>query len=227
VAFGSVTPSASVLSAARALAPRWLLDVMRSSANSRHGLRLCGDLERASTAAQLHNEPGTPLSRRLWQDVSRESLPALLRYEDRNSMRFGIEARVPFLDFRLVELSLSLPDRLRICGGMTKVVLRRAMAGRLPVEILDRRDKVGFAAPQNVWMSGAQDEIRRFLLPDSQVIRRGWVRPEDVRQVLADSSRGGRAQQLAWRMWILEAWLQEYWPTMWQPPAAHQASVRQ
>ena len=86
--------------------------------------------------------------------VKGASLPRLLRYEDRNSMAHSIEARVPFLDHRLVEFNLGLWDRHKTIGGDTKRVLRRAMAGRLPEGVRQRRDKLNFATPEQRWFRG-------------------------------------------------------------------------
>jgi asparagine synthase (glutamine-hydrolysing) len=69
-------------------------------------------------------------------------------------MAHSREARVPFLDHRLVELAASLPVELKLAGGETKVVLRRALADLLPREILERRDKLGFATPEAAWLRG-------------------------------------------------------------------------
>lgn len=80
------------------------------------------------------------------------SLPALLRYEDRNSMAFSIESRVPFLDTRLVEFVLGLPEKLIYKEGLRKVILRKAMKKVLPEEISNRRDKMGFVTPEEVWL---------------------------------------------------------------------------
>ncbi len=82
------------------------------------------------------------------------NLQMLLHWEDRNSMAHGIEARVPFLDHPLVEFSLALGNRHKIVDGATKSVLRRAMVGVLPRQILDRHDKLGFATPEQVWFRG-------------------------------------------------------------------------
>jgi asparagine synthase (glutamine-hydrolysing) len=82
------------------------------------------------------------------------SLPMLLRYEDRNSMAHSIEARVPFLDHRLVEFTLRLWDRHKIVGGDTKRVLRAAMKGILPEQVRNRHDKLGFATPEATWFRG-------------------------------------------------------------------------
>ena len=78
------------------------------------------------------------------EGLLRTSLPALLRYEDRNSMAFSLEARTPFLDYRLVERALGLPSSDLVRGGWTKAILRDGMAGLLPDDVRLRRDKVGF-----------------------------------------------------------------------------------
>lgn len=78
-------------------------------------------------------------------------LEHLLKWEDHNSMWFSLEARVPFLDHRLVEKTLVLPGEQVIRHGMTKNILREAMKGILPEKIRLRRDKVGFDTPQDKW----------------------------------------------------------------------------
>ena len=97
----------------------------RSVSRGRYGMRVEPILRRAGTLTRQSNERGTFLARRLWQDLT--GISPLLRYEDRNSMAFGIESRVPFLDVNLMELAVRLPDRLRVGDGTTKVVLRRSM----------------------------------------------------------------------------------------------------
>jgi asparagine synthase (glutamine-hydrolysing) len=86
--------------------------------------------------------------------VHGSNLPMLLHWEDRNSMAHGIEARVPFLDHRLVEFSLGLAPDNKFSGGDTKRVLRDAMIGVLPEAVRQRRDKLGFATPEQVWLQG-------------------------------------------------------------------------
>lgn len=84
----------------------------------------------------------------------RTNLPALLRFEDRNSMAFSVEARVPFLDHRLVEYAFALPSEFKMRGGYPKRVLRDAMQGTLPEPIRMRARKMGFATPERAWQSG-------------------------------------------------------------------------
>src|SRR6185437_4774710 len=85
------------------------------------------------------------------RDALRRSLPELLRYEDRSSMAFSIESRVPFLDHPLVEFVLSLLTAYKIHAGWSKFVERRAGDDLVPSEIVWRRDKLGFATPQQTW----------------------------------------------------------------------------
>jgi asparagine synthase (glutamine-hydrolysing) len=96
-------------------------------------------------------------------EALRHSLPELLRYEDRSSMAFSIESRVPFLDHPLVELVLSLPTDFKIHDGWSKFVQRKAGEGLLPNEIVWRRDKLGFGTPQQAWKDALADPLRRFI----------------------------------------------------------------
>jgi asparagine synthase (glutamine-hydrolysing) len=89
------------------------------------------------------------------------NLAMLLHWEDRNSMAHSIEARVPFLDHRLVEFSIALGERHKMVGGDTKRVLRRAMDGILPVQVRYRRDKLGFTTPEEDWFRGPLRELVR------------------------------------------------------------------
>jgi asparagine synthase (glutamine-hydrolysing) len=100
----------------------------------------------------------------LLRTISETSLPHLLRYEDRNSMAFSIENRVPFLTVPLAEFILSLPERYIIAlDGTSKAVFRRAMRGLVPDEILNRRDKIGFRTPERKWLSAVDHWVQGIL----------------------------------------------------------------
>jgi asparagine synthase (glutamine-hydrolysing) len=87
-------------------------------------------------------------------DSVRETLPNLLRYEDRNSMAFSIESRVPFLTPALVSFMLALPEEYIIApDGTSKAVFRKAMKGIVPDSILERKDKIGFTTPESGWLT--------------------------------------------------------------------------
>src|SRR5690625_7783021 len=79
------------------------------------------------------------LKERLLQDTFRSSLPSLLRYEDKNTMRFGIEGRVPFVDKELLKFLFSLDESAIIADGWNKRILREAMDGILPDRSEERR----------------------------------------------------------------------------------------
>jgi len=131
----------------------------------------------------------------------------LLRYEDRNSMAHGIEARVPFLDHRLIEFCLELGDQHKITGADTKRVLRRAMAGLLPESVLHRRDKLGFATPEETWFrgplrpqieAGIEATLKRY--PD-------LFNVPAVRQHTADMLSGARPFDFSlWRIHVFGQW---------------------
>lgn len=100
----------------------------------------------------------------LHDTLCRTSIPHLLRYEDRNSMRFSVESRVPFLNPRLVSYVYQLPDKYLISEqGITKYIFRRAMQGIVPDAILERRDKIGFATPQRAWLQAIASEVKRII----------------------------------------------------------------
>lgn len=93
------------------------------------------------------------LKTRLYTDLMLGHLQELLRYTDRNSMAHSREVRLPFLDHRLIEFCLRLPDTFLYRHGESKWILRSSLRGLVPDEILDRRDKVGFATPWAQWWS--------------------------------------------------------------------------
>jgi asparagine synthase (glutamine-hydrolysing) len=92
------------------------------------------------------------LNQALCLDETKYNLQQLLKYEDRNAMRFGIESRVPFTDYRLVEYVLNIPACYKIRNGWTKYILRKAAETLLPKETVWRRDKIAFETPEKKWL---------------------------------------------------------------------------
>lgn len=86
-------------------------------------------------------------------EIQKTQLPHLLKYEDKNSMANSVETRLPFLDYRCVELAVSLPNEYKIKEGWTKNILRKAINGHLPKEIVWRKNKLGFNAPEKTWLN--------------------------------------------------------------------------
>jgi asparagine synthase (glutamine-hydrolysing) len=92
-------------------------------------------------------------------EIESSQLPHLLKYEDRNSMANSIESRLPFLDYKLVELSLNTNNSLKIKDGWTKFILRKAAETILPKEIVWRKNKLGFNAPEKTWTKEFENEM--------------------------------------------------------------------
>ncbi len=143
----------------------------------------------------------------LYQTIVRDTIPGLLHYEDRNSMAYGIEARVPFLDHRLVEFALGVPAGLKIRPPETKWFMRRAVRGLLPDEVVDRRDKLGYPTPFAAWLRGPlRSEIEAFLF--DRVIRREWLDPGRVRQMWRYHQQGWANFDAAiYRLITAEQWI--------------------
>jgi asparagine synthase (glutamine-hydrolysing) len=142
---------------------------------------------------------------------TRGSLPALLRYEDRNSMAFGVEARVPFLDYRLVEYVFRAPNALRLQDGLGKRVLREATRGLIPEAVRRRRDKIGFNTPEVAWLRGPARETTERILGSPSLARRGYLRPQVVRDLTAQFMGGAPVSAaLIWRWLNLELWLRTF-----------------
>jgi asparagine synthase (glutamine-hydrolysing) len=120
----------------------------------RGGLRAVpAELHLAGDGDVLPREWG-PLNRRLYRMFHGTVLPTILRNFDRVSMAHGIEVRMPFMDWRLVTYTMALPDASKSSDGYTKMVARRAMAGRMPESIRMGRRKVGFNSPMPEWLNG-------------------------------------------------------------------------
>jgi asparagine synthase (glutamine-hydrolysing) len=115
----------------------------------------------------IYDKPGRRMMCSLASSMRQRGLPALLRHADRNSMRFSIESRVPFLTHQLADFALGLPEEYLVSlQGESKHLLRAAMRGIVPDEVLDRRDKIGFATPEKEWLLGIADTIRGWLVED-------------------------------------------------------------
>ena len=170
--------------------------------------RLSGS--RDATTAKPPPDFPSALSRQLAFDTQQRLLPSLLRYEDRSSMAFSIETRLPFLDYRLVEFVFSLPDEQRLDGMTTKAILRRSLALRIPPMVLERRDKMGFETPTDLWFRKPfASELRRRLLGPGPL--HDWVDPMVLRVELEEYLAGRRAIGLqVWRWLSLESWARRF-----------------
>jgi asparagine synthase (glutamine-hydrolysing) len=139
-----------------------------------------------------------------WQTTTQ--LPEFLRYADRNSMAFGREVRLPFLDHRLVEFCFGLGPDLLLNKAVTKVILREGMRGIVPDAILDRKDKLAYAPPQKQWNRGVLRPWLEQMLCSAER-RTDVFNPRAVAKTRERLSRGG-SDRLLWRVASTEAWFQ-------------------
>jgi len=156
---------------------------------------------------------GSSMADRQWMDYKSYSVPYLTHYEDRMSMAFGREIRLPFLDYRLVEYMLNAPIELKLFKGWTKYLLRVAYKELLPQEITWRKDKQGFTNPQEEWLrKELKPQVESYFGSSSLIFQYDLV----DRKRLLDKYRGycqGRGN--IWYREIfnplgLEVWLREF-----------------
>jgi asparagine synthase (glutamine-hydrolysing) len=120
-------------------------------------------------------------------------------------MAFGIEARTPFLDYRLVEHAMALPAEALVRGGWSKAILRDAMSGVLPETVRLRRDKLGFTTPEKRWMAELAPHVREWLGPGSRVAAR--LRPGALAGWLSEAPAALAQRPGLWRLVAAEHWL--------------------
>ena len=141
--------------------------------------------------------------------LQRRTIPAFLHYEDRNAMAFGVETRIPFLDHRLVEKVLPVSGAAKLAGGRTKALLRDAVAGKVPPQIVSRLAKQGYPAPLSRWLKNADPGQRgRYyaMVAASPLIDSvAWRRR-------ADALFEGDDSQLpaVWRGLVIAAWHEKF-----------------
>jgi asparagine synthase (glutamine-hydrolysing) len=175
----------------------------------RHAWRACGARD--------------PLTRLQHIDLSVYLPDDLLVKVDRMSMAVSLEARVPFLDHRVVEFAASLPPGLKVRGLTTKYILKRAMADRLPATILSAK-KRGFNVPMPVWLAGELRDFVRDVLGEDRVRRAGFFDPAAVaRLIRAHETRQGDYSRNIYSLLVFGLWCDEYLGT---PPRHVEARAR-
>jgi asparagine synthase (glutamine-hydrolysing) len=144
------------------------------------------------------------------RQLTRSNLQMLLHWEDRDSMAHSIEARVPFLDHRLVEYNLGLSDACKLHRGISKRVLREGLRDVLPSKIRARMSKLGFATPEEVWVREDAPEKFRSAVREAISASKGILRPEAI-QFAEDIIQGHRNFDFTlWRMISFAAWIKVF-----------------
>lgn len=145
----------------------------------------------------------------LYHSIFTTSLPTLLHYEDRNSMAFSIESRVPFLDHRLPEFVFSLPFEYKVANdSATKSILRKALHEVLPAKIVNRHDKKGFVTPGEIeWLNGPLS----YLFDEVDYSAFTWLNTKEMKKLLNDYKKGDMANaNTVWRLLASNYWLKNF-----------------
>ncbi len=160
---------------------------------------------------RFRGKPKHDLRNYLLAQTTTTSLAHLLRFEDRNSMAFSVEARVPFTDFQLIEWAFKRANEHKIKYGWTKWVLRLAMKGRAPENILWRRDKIGFETPDVKMTQRLMDKDRRH--PADSPFLGLYLDTKLVREVcdrVVNGTAGRDEGRLVWRWLVLDSWHRQF-----------------
>lgn len=136
-------------------------------------------------------------------------LHELLMKQDQMSMAASIESRVPFLDHKLVEFAARLPERMKLRGWKTKYILRQAMKGKLPEEILTRK-KMGFPVPVGAWLRGPFRHLVDEYILGSRAMERGILNQDFVRDLAARHQTGENHSERLWMLINFEIWQRRF-----------------
>jgi asparagine synthase (glutamine-hydrolysing) len=170
----------------------------------------------AAQRTELRDLPGNWLGRVQLHDLKNYLPLDILTKVDRMSMAHSMEARVPLLDHKLVEFAATIPPEMRLRGGVTKYIFKRAMRGILPDAIIDR-PKRGFAIPLGRWFRGSLAGFANDLLLSPECRRRGILNQGYLRKLLARHRAGRDLDLHLWTMISFELWCRRFLDTSASP----------
>jgi asparagine synthase (glutamine-hydrolysing) len=155
--------------------------------------------------------PGSDVLTRMIYNEFKLRLPELLLMRvDKIGMSVSLEARVPFLDHRLVEFTMDIPMEWKVRNGTAKYILKKAVEGLIPSEVIHRK-KMGFGAPMSEWLKGPfGKQVERSTL-SSALANAGYFNRDYIARLFADHRNGRRDNAIyIWTLFNLTAWY-DYW----------------
>ncbi len=190
---------------------RWMLFMTAEDKADLYKPEVSACLDGTSTASVLegHFDRKTgfdPLAQQQYVDIKTYLVDDILTKVDRMSMAVSLETRVPLLDYRIVELAVNLPPQMKLYRGETKRILKQAMAGRLPHEVLNK-PKQGFSIPLKNWLRDPLKPMMMDLLSPEKVQQRGYFNPECVSRWVSEHMNGtmNHSHRL-WALMVFELW---------------------
>lgn len=164
-------------------------------------------------SSKIKQEPkifSSYVNQELYRTFVSANLPMLLDNEDRISMAFSLESRVPFLDYRLVEFCFGLDYREKMNGYTTKHILREAFKDILPKKVYNRKDKKGFPTPLEPWFRKELKDDLRKLFSSKEFGSHSILDAKKVQKVFSEHLRGEDRSRILWRALVIHFWLKEY-----------------
>lgn len=136
-------------------------------------------------------------------------LPALLQQEDRMSMAWSVESRVPMLDNRLINLALTIPSWYKVSKGMSKSIFREAVRGIVPDPILDNKIKRGYPTPTSVWFAKDLHNYMYNLFDSSKMLSKKYINNNVLLEILKNQKNNisKNTSHPLWQALVLEEWL--------------------
>jgi asparagine synthase (glutamine-hydrolysing) len=197
-----------------AVPSRWvrvLRNVVRKEGANRH---LLSNAQGTLMALDDPHERARPLFNDVRSESEREliqtSVPVQLHWADRDSMAHSVESRLPFLDYRLVEFVTRCSDSYKIGAGTTKRLLRKGMAHRLPLQIAQRQDKMGFVTPEQVWLCDQQGQYFSNWLQGKDALARSILSEVSIQRAHRILQKRERYNRFAWRTLSMVMWAEQY-----------------
>jgi asparagine synthase (glutamine-hydrolysing) len=156
----------------------------------------------------VFNDADTPsyYNQMLYYDMM-TGLPSLLHVEDRVSMAVSLESRVPLLDPRIVDLIARVPPSIKFKGGEMKYLFKKAIRDLLPPTVLDRRDKMGFPVPLQLWARGKARDFFHDVLLSQRARERGLFNVDAVGKLINQESAFSR---VLWGLLQIELWHRQF-----------------
>jgi asparagine synthase (glutamine-hydrolysing) len=136
------------------------------------------------------------------------SLPGLLQVDDRVSMAWGLESRVPFIDHKLIEFMTTIPEDIKINSGNMKYLLKKSFGDILPDQIINRTDKMGFPVPLNNWLSNELNPY--FINIIKSLINRKLEYLNVTEDFLSEFTKNPKFSRSAWVLLNIELWYQNF-----------------
>lgn len=195
------------------LIPGWLKDMLRKNSRSNKGLLKAIEPNFFKGVKSYKESPHAsahPFEISKYQ-LNHNPLPRYLRWEDRNSMAHSVEARVPYLDHRLVEFTMNLPVEFLDAKDESKRIMVSALEGILPEKVRNRKDKKGFITPEERWLT--EDFKQEFIDHFSKYAdySKGIINKENTIKYLLDvQNKKVEFNYNYWRLISFSIWMKVF-----------------